>query len=147
MADTQTTNYNFTKIEVGASEDTWGGKLNTNWDNLDTLLGGEFSANAVSALTGTAPMCDLDVAGVFTLTTSGNTTFTFSNPSASGTASSFVLILTAGGAHTITWPASVDWDLGLTPLAPASGETNAYVFLTTDGGTRWFGFLVGEAMA
>ena len=35
-----TTNYSWNLPTVGGSEDTWGASLNSNWSDLDTLLGG-----------------------------------------------------------------------------------------------------------
>jgi hypothetical protein len=98
------------------------------------------------ALSGTTPTIDVDAGGGFSLTTSGNTTFTFSSFT-SGLSCGFVLQLTAGGTHTITWPASVDWAGGTAPDAPASGETDIYVFWSRDGGTTWYGVQSIDAAA
>jgi hypothetical protein len=99
------------------------------------------------ALSGTSPAIDCHNGNVFALSTSGSTTFTFTNPPASGTAYGFTLKVTAGGTHTLTWPSSVDWAGGAAPDAPASGETNVLVFITYDGGTTWYGFQAGAALA
>jgi len=101
---------------------------------------------ANTTLSGTTPSIDADTAGSFTLTTSGNTTFTFASVT-SGRSVGFVLKLTAGGGHTITWPSSVDWAGGTAPDAPASGETDVLVFYTVDGGTNWYGVLSIDAAA
>ena len=98
------------------------------------------------AASGTTPTLDADNAGYFSLTTSGNTTFTFGGVT-SGRSVGFILSVTAGGGHSLTWPSSVDWAGGAAPDAPASGASNLYVFVTRDGGSNWVGVLSSAAYA
>jgi hypothetical protein len=99
--------------------------------------------NAIGGTGGGTQDFDLTLGNVQTATvdTSANT-FTFSNPSATGIACAFTLILTNGGSQTVTWPASVDWVAGTAPTLTASG-VDVLAFLTRDAGTTWLGFVVG----
>ena len=48
---------------------------------------------------------------------------------------------------TVTYPSSVKWSGATTPDAPAAGEKDLYVFVTTDGGTTYYGKQAGDALA
>ena len=67
MADGSTTSYSFTLPEVGASEDSWGTKLNANWSSLDQLLDGTTAISPnltswkVAGTTVTATAAELNV--------------------------------------------------------------------------------------
>ena len=78
-----------------------------------------------------------------------NVTYTFSNPAASGKVSMFVLkVIQDSTARTITWPASVDWAAATAPTLTATNNgVDVFVFFTIDGGTTYYGFTAGQAMA
>jgi len=103
--------------------------------------------NAIGSTGGGTQDIDLNAGNSVTATvdTSANT-FTFSNPTASDELCGFTLTLTNGGSQTVNWPASVDWAGGTAPTLTASG-VDVLVFYTTDGGTRWYGFLAGANLS
>lgn len=95
----------------------------------------------------TSATVDLSTGNVFSDAPGTAQTYIFSNPPTTGTAYGFTLKVTPSATITITWPASVDWAAGTAPDAPASGETDVFVFFTIDGGTTYYGFQAGDAMA
>ena len=80
---------------------------------------------------------DLSTGNYFTKTINGNSTFTFSNPPASGTVGSFTLELTHTSG-TVTWPTSVKFNADTAPTL-TTGKTHLFFFVTDDGGTRYRG--------
>ena len=102
--------------------------------------------DTVGTVTGNATL-DLSTGSVFSHTPSTNVTLVFNNPAPSGTSSSFTLKVTPSATITVTWPSSVVWSGGITPTAPANGETDVYSFYTDDGGTAYYGFVSGDALA
>ena len=80
---------------------------------------------------------DLNTSNYFTKTISGNSTFTFANPAASGTVSIFMLELTHSSG-TVTWPSSVKWNADTAPTL-TTGKTHLFMFVTDDGGSRYRG--------
>ena len=87
----------------------------------------------------------------FSHTLTENTTFTFSNPASSGKVSAFTLKLVqdaSASGYTVTWPAAVDWPSATAPtLTATASAVDYFVFITHDGGTTWYGFTAGQALA
>lgn len=107
----------------------------------------DYSETAVVANTGATYTIDLENGNVFNLTLTDNCTYTFSNPPASGSAGAFTLIQNQDGtgSRTVTWPASVEWDGGSAPtITSTASSTDVFTFITTDGGTTWYGFTGGQ---
>jgi hypothetical protein len=102
--------------------------------------------NAVTAASTTT--IDIENGNVVDLTHGTDiTTFTWSNPSATGKACSFTLIRTKDNSATtraITWPAAVKWAAATAPtLTQTANAVDIFTFITLNAGTSWYGFLAG----
>jgi hypothetical protein len=97
-----------------------------------------------------ATTVNCEAGNAFSHTLTENTTFTFSNPPASGTAFSFSIEIIQDGSasgFTVTWPAAVDWPAATAPTLTATASAkDVFVFYTRDGGTNWYGFTAGQAL-
>lgn len=94
------------------------GNLGDILDGADQVL--DDAVDLLNAAPAAISASDIDwsVANVFTKTTTGNTTFTFSNAVDGKT---IMVSVTAGGAHTVTWP-TVLWAAGSAPAQTSSGR-------------------------
>lgn len=116
------------------------GKLNKTWlqDYLE-LSGGTLTgavAESLAKVTGEAVTLDLKAANNFTHNVTANTAFTVT----ANTGNSFqlgTLVLTNGGAFTVTWPSSFKWADGAPPSLMASG-IDVITFFTINGGTTYY---------
>jgi len=109
----------------------------------------EAHQTVTSTSNATTVNCEAGNSATHTLTE--NTTFTFANPPATGTAFSFSLkIVQDSGAtgYAVTWPTAVDWPAATAPtLTATASAVDVFVFATHDGGTTWYGFTAGQALA
>jgi len=146
---------NYTDIAtLGTSEAS---KVVTADANGDVTLTQELKATSYNesyvAVTssGAATTVNCETGNTFSHTLTENTTFSFSNPPATGTAYSMsVEIIQDAGASgfTVTWPTSVDFPAATAPtLTATASAVDVFVFTTRDGGTTWYGFTAGQALA
>ena len=146
---------NYTDIAtLGTSEAS---KVVTADANGDVTLAAELKATSYNesyvAVTssGAATTVNCEQGNTFSHTLTENTTFTFINPPATGTAYSMSVEIiqdASASGFTVTWPTSVDFPAATAPtLTATASAVDVFVFSTRDGGTNWYGFTAGQALA
>lgn len=100
------------------------------------VLTARMELSALGSWTGGSNIIDLDVANAFTATVTATCTVTINNPPAGAHLIAFTVQITNAGAFTITWPGSVSWPGGSTPVFTASG-TDVVTMLSFDAGVTW----------
>ena len=148
--------YYLTAVSNGAVELYYDNVKKIETTSVGVDVTGEFIADSYNetyaAVTSSsnATTVDCEAGNAFSHTLTENTTFTFSNPPASGTAYTFSLEIiqdASASGFTVTFPASVDWPSATAPTLTATASAkDVFVFYTRDGGTTWLGFTAGQAL-
>jgi len=118
-------------------------------NNVVTFSGGITEDSVTITSSSNAATLDMRLGTNFVHDLTENVTYTFSNPAATGNVSAFTLkVIQNASAKTITWPASVDWPAATAPTLTATNDgVDLFTFITHDGGTTWYGLVVGQALA
>ncbi len=85
---------------------------------------------------------DVTTATVHDITLSANCTFTF--PAAAAGKSFTIRLIQGSGSYTATWPGSVVWPSGSTPVVTTTaGKRDVFSFACISS-SEWFGFVAGQ---
>ena len=109
----------------------------------------EETFSSVTSSTGSA-IVDCTLANVFGHVLTEDTTFVFAIPAGLTTFGFSLKIVQDASASgfTVTWPAMVKWSSGTAPtLTDTSSAVDQFTLYTHDGGTTWYGFTSGQALA
>ena len=138
---------------LGTSEASKTVTADANGDvNLSEELKAKSYNETYAAVTssGASTTVNCETGNAFSHTLTEATTFTFSNPPASGTAYSMSIEIiqdASASGYTVTWPTEVDWPSATAPTLTATASAkDVFVFYTRDGGTNWYGFTAGQAL-
>lgn len=104
----------------------------------------------ISSATGAV---NLDIANgpVFAINLTGNVTFTLTGQDTSSQRATSIIVLVqqdATGNRGITWPANVKWMGGTAPeFGTSAGSISIFQLFTPNGGTDWYGSLIGKDLS
>ena len=101
----------------------------------DLLIDGLVTQTVVS--TGTSTI-DLAEGSYHKYVLTGSVSITTISNAVASVAQAFIVEVQNGGSYAVTWPSSIQWDGSSAPALDAN-KTTIFVFISSDGGTKWRG--------